>query len=176
MVLVLLGPSSLPSFWPLHRPHHLACLFLFCFFISVIFFSFLLFSFSSFFVFSFGYTRMYHGHDLGIISLQVMPDGILQLVSIVPMRTGAAVQVFFCCLPSRRSWFDILIFDHRPDFGEINYNSSSYNNNVRTSFIIHHYRHHHHDHQYQHHMKIIIRIIIIIIRPRLQQCAVMYIL
>ena len=38
----------------------------------------------------------------GIVRLQVRRDGIPQLVSTVPSRTGTAVHVLFCFLPSRR--------------------------------------------------------------------------
>ena len=54
--------------------------------------------------FLFSGVHKYHGYVPGIILLQVIRDGIPQLVSTVPLRTGtAAVHVLFCFLPSRRS-------------------------------------------------------------------------
>ena len=58
---------------------------------------------------------MYYGHVPGIIILQAIWDGIPQLVGTVPLRTGTAVHVLFCFLPSRR-FFDSLFCDHALDF------------------------------------------------------------
>ena len=41
---------------------------------------------------------MYHGRVPGVISLQVIRDGIPQLASTFPLRTGTAVRVLFCFL------------------------------------------------------------------------------
>ena len=40
----------------------------------------------------------------GFISMQVIRDGIRQLVRTVPLRTGTAVHVFFCVLPLREAF------------------------------------------------------------------------
>ena len=49
-------------------------------------------------------------HVPGIISLQVMRDGLPQLVSTVPLRTGTAVvHALFCLLPARRFFVACLV-------------------------------------------------------------------
>ena len=52
-----------------------------------------------------------HGYVPGTCSLQVMRDGMPQLVSTVSFRAGTAVHVLFCVLPSRRL-FCRLVCDH----------------------------------------------------------------
>ena len=65
---------------------------------------------------SFSGVHKYHGYVPGIISMQVIRDGIPQLVSTVPLRTGTGVLVMYIFLPSRR--FCSLFGDHGLDFRE----------------------------------------------------------
>ena len=80
------------------RPSHAFIVFfviflLFCFFHSVSFLCFILLS--TFFGCTY-VPGMYHGYVPGIVSLQVIRNGIPLLVSAVPFRTGTAVHVLFC--------------------------------------------------------------------------------
>ena len=52
--------------------------------------------------------RMYHGYVPGIIWLQVIPDGVPQVVVLavpLPLRTGTAVHVLFCFAVFHRDVF-----------------------------------------------------------------------
>ena len=58
-------------------------------------------SFPLFSIFFRVYVRIYHGYVPVMIWLQVIRDGVPQLVSTVPSRTGTAVHVLFGFLPTR---------------------------------------------------------------------------
>ena len=62
--------------------------------------------------------RMYHGYVPGISRFQVFRDGIPQLLSSVPLRTGTAVHAQFCsCFVFvHGDAFFGLFCDHGPDF------------------------------------------------------------
>ena len=57
---------------------------------------------------------MYHGYVPGIISLNVIRDenttATARCNSAVPLRTGAAVHVLFCFLPSGRFFGACFVF------------------------------------------------------------------
>ena len=66
---------------------------------------------------------MYHRYVPGVISLQMTPDGIPQVVILpLPLRTGTAVHVLFCSsthfLPSRGFSYSSLFCDHGARFKE----------------------------------------------------------
>ena len=65
---------------------------------------------------------MYHGYVPGIIWLQVVRDGIPQLVGTFPLSTGTAVHVLCCIflLPSIETLLFSLFCDHWLDFREMN--------------------------------------------------------
>ena len=63
------------------------------------------------------YVHTHNGFVPSIISLHVMRDGVPQLVSTAPFRTGTAVHVLFF-FTSRR-FFCGLFRDHGLDFGKM---------------------------------------------------------
>ena len=50
---------------------------------------------------------MYHGYVPGVVSLQVMRDGVPKLVIVpFPLRTGAAGHAIFCLFSSMQTLFE----------------------------------------------------------------------